>query len=195
MKCHPYLWLAPHLLLPLAPCLNPQSACYIYIVMRAPLLTKHFLFDCTHKKKSLQIALANSSGKFQQIFLACSSLDSWWCRLYYSTSNLKDFSSLLSPSHCRCFCLCPFVFFFLFPDPSLDSRHRKIYDKNYWNYLTQINSCVTDGNGKKCFVYLFVVLKTIDTEPTHARANMVVMISDWHLSEHGKALKCAKVVN
>lgn len=114
VKCHPYLWLAPHLLLPLAPCLNPQSACYIYIVMRAPLLTKHFLFDCTHKKKSLQIALANSSGKFQQIFLACSSLDSWWCRLYYSTSNLKDFSSLLSPSHCRCFCLCPFVFFFPF---------------------------------------------------------------------------------
>lgn len=72
VKCHPYLWLAPHL--PLVPCLNPQSACYIYIVMRTSLLTKHFLFDCIHtKKKSLQITLTNSSGKFQWIFFFFSS--------------------------------------------------------------------------------------------------------------------------
>lgn len=89
VKCHPYLWLAPHL--PLVPCLNPPSACYIYIVMRASLLTKHFLFDCTHKKELTNCSRVNSSRKFQWIFSVF-----WWCRLYYSTSNLKDFSSSLS---------------------------------------------------------------------------------------------------
>lgn len=71
VKCHPYLWLAPHLPLPRLPCLNPQSACYIYIVMRAPLLTKHFLFDCTHKKAAYkllsQIPRENSSGYFSSL--------------------------------------------------------------------------------------------------------------------------------
>lgn len=84
VKCHPYLWLAPHL--PLVPCLNPRSACYIYIVMRAFLLTKHFLFDCTHKK-CLQIAL----GKFLR------KIPTNICRLsvmsfMFFTSNRRDFS-------------------------------------------------------------------------------------------------------
>lgn len=72
VKCHSYLWLAPHL--PLAPCLNPQRACYIYIVMRASLLTKHFLFDCTHKK---QIVLSKIPRENSSSNLFCSSLDSW----------------------------------------------------------------------------------------------------------------------
>lgn len=94
VKCHPYLWLAPHL--PLVPCLNPQSACYIYIVMRASLLTKHFLFDCTnthtishkHKYKHRELCKEFVGGKFfRTIFL----LVSWWCRLCYLTLNLEIF--------------------------------------------------------------------------------------------------------
>lgn len=38
------------------------------------MLTKHFLFDCTHKKRKEEayklLEFANSSGKFRQIFLA-----------------------------------------------------------------------------------------------------------------------------
>lgn len=178
MKCHPYLWLAPPYL-PLAPCLNPQSACYIYIVMRALLLTKHFLFDCTHKKrgKSLQIALTNSSGRFQQIFSR---------RLYYSTSNLKI--SLLSR-----LLVFPQVFFLprndFFPCCSgrFDSRRGGNLWQNYKTYLTQINFRVTDK--KIClFICLFARLlrggwKKLNTDTeSHfsVTLSLVTHSTNWH---------------
>lgn len=97
MKCHPYLWLAP---LPLGPCLNPQSACYIYIVMPALLLTKHFLFDCTHKKarayKLLSQILRENSSNF---FL----LSLYSTFILFDIKSQRIFSSLVFSFFCKFF--------------------------------------------------------------------------------------------
>ena len=96
VKCHPYLWLAPHL--PLVPCLNPQSACYIYIVVREFFLfffsayKALFIWLHTQKSGSLQIASRKFLGKIPPDIFFCLLLFFFPCRLYYSTSNLKDSS-------------------------------------------------------------------------------------------------------
>lgn len=139
VKCHPYLWLAPHL--PLVPCLNPQSACYIYIVVREFrsfsffLLTKHFLFDCTHtKSRSLQIAARKFLGKIPadifSVFHFFFSLVV--CVIWHQISKI----------FLRCFCLFFSPFFHFLADLS-------ILDVRKFMELFDVNKFVVSPKQKK----------------------------------------------